>query len=56
MTVFAIRYFDFFYKFISIYNFLFKVGFLSLTAYTIYLMRFAKPFNSVCDHNRLNNM
>lgn len=47
MVVFLIRYFDLFMYFVSLYNSFMKLAFLGITAYTIYLMRFKRPFNSV---------
>lgn len=46
LVVFAFRYIDLF-TWRTLYMFVMKVLFLSLTAYTIYLMRFKKPFSLV---------
>ena len=40
------RYLDLFMYFVSVYNTLMKVFFISSTAYIIFLMRFKKPY---CD-------
>ena len=45
--VFLIRYSDLFMYYISLYNTLMKVFFISSTALIIYLMRFKKPFCAV---------
>ncbi len=47
MVVFLIRYFDLFMYFVSVYNTIMKIAFIGVTGYTIYLMRFKWPFNSV---------
>jgi len=44
-----VRYLDLFMYFISVYNTLMKVFFISATAFIIYLMRFRKPFCSTYD-------
>ena len=46
LVVFALRYIDIF-TWRTLYLFVMKVLFMSLTAYTIYLMRFKKPFSLV---------
>lgn len=45
MVVFASRYLDLLFGWRSLYAFLMKIIFIGVTAYTIYLMRFKKPFN-----------
>ena len=47
MVVFLVRYMDLFMYFISLYNTTMKLAFIGITAYTIYLMRFKRPYNSV---------
>ena len=49
MIVFCVRYMDLFFYFISLYNTLMKLFFISSTATIIYLMRFRKPFSSTYD-------
>eukprot|EP00826_Nyctotherus_ovalis_P052090 TRINITY_DN6560_c0_g1_i7.p1 TRINITY_DN6560_c0_g1~~TRINITY_DN6560_c0_g1_i7.p1 ORF type:complete len:114 (-),score=19.62 TRINITY_DN6560_c0_g1_i7:48-389(-) len=44
LIVFCLRYLDLFFYFISPYNTLMKIGFISATVYTIYLIRFKKPY------------
>jgi ER lumen protein retaining receptor len=41
--VFVCRYSDIFLYFVSYYNLVMKIAFLSLTAILIYFMRFKKP-------------
>lgn len=43
LVVFCLRYIDIF-SWISLYVFSMKIMFISLTVYTIYLMRFRRPF------------
>jgi len=45
--VFCIRYMDLFMYFISLYNTLMKIFFISATAFIIYLMRFQKNIKTV---------
>ena len=40
MTVFVTRYLDLFYSWVSLYNFLMKVFFISSSVYILYLMKF----------------
>jgi hypothetical protein len=47
LLVFCIRYLDLFMYFISLYNTCMKVFFISATAFTIYLMRYKKPYCTV---------
>ena len=49
MIVFCVRYLDLFMYFISLYNTLMKLFFISSTALIIYLMRFRKPFCTTYD-------
>lgn len=43
-VVFCTRYMDLFLYFVSYYNMIFKILFLSATAYLIYLIKMKKPF------------
>ena len=43
VVVFALRYVDLFYKFVSLYNTLMKVFFIATSAYTVYLMTHKYP-------------
>jgi len=45
LVVFITRYFDLLFEWKSMYLFLMKVIFISMTAYTIYLMKIKKPYN-----------
>lgn len=47
LLVFCVRYLDLFMYFISVYNTCMKIFFISATAFTIYLMRFKKPYCTV---------
>lgn len=47
--MFCVRYLDLFMYFISVYNTLMKVFFISATALIIYLMRVRKPFCTTYD-------
>ena len=47
LLVFSTRYLDLFMYFVSVYNTLMKVLFISVTIYIIYLMRFQSPIKSV---------
>jgi len=49
LVVFCVRYMDLFFYFISLYNTVMKLFFISSTAGIIYLMRFKKPFCSTYD-------
>ena len=49
LLVFCIRYMDLLMYFISMYNTLMKLFFISATAYCIYLMRFKKPYCTTYD-------
>ena len=44
VILFCLRYIDLFMYFVSFYNTLMKVAFISLTLYTLYLMRWKKPY------------
>jgi ER lumen protein retaining receptor len=44
MVVFVMRYWDLFLYWVSLYNFVMKIFFLTATAYTIYLMKKKKPY------------
>jgi len=44
MVVFIMRYWDLFLYWVSFYNFFMKLFFISATAYTIYLMKYKKPY------------
>ena len=44
MVVFLMRYWDLFLYFVSFYNSLMKLVYISATAYTIYLMKKKKPY------------
>lgn len=45
MVVFFVRYFDLLTGWKTLYLFIMKILFISITAYTIYLMRFKKPYS-----------
>ena len=47
LIVFCMRYVDLFMYYISLYNTLMKVFFISATAFIVYLMRFKKPYCTV---------
>ena len=47
LIVFLVRYADLFMYYVSAYNTMMKIFFISSTAFIIYLMRFKKPFCSV---------
>ena len=47
LVVFCMRYVDLFMYYVSLYNTLMKIFFISSTAFIIYLMRFRKPFCTV---------
>lgn len=47
LVVFCTRYLDLFMYFISLYNTLMKIAFISATIFIIYLMKFKAPINSV---------
>ena len=47
LLVFCVRYLDLFMYFISVYNTTMKIFFISASAFTIYLMRFKKPYCTV---------
>lgn len=49
MVTFVLRYLDLFIYFVSLYNTLMKIFFLSATAYTIYLIRKKRPFCGTYD-------
>ena len=49
MLVFCMRYVDLFMYFISIYNTMMKIFFISTTGLIIYLMRYKKPFCTTYD-------
>ena len=49
MLVFCMRYMDLFMYFISIYNTMMKIFFISSTGLIIYLMRYKKPFCTTYD-------
>ncbi len=44
LVVFVARYMDLFLYYISLYNTVFKILFISATSYIIYLIRFKRPF------------
>ena len=44
LLVFITRYMDLFTHFISLYNTIFKILFITATAYIIYLIKFKRPF------------
>ena len=48
LLVFCMRYIDLFMYFISLYNTLMKVFFISSTAFIVYMMRYKKPYCTVC--------
>lgn len=50
LLVFCMRYMDLFMYFISVYNTLMKIFFISSTALVIYLMRYKKPFCTTYDN------
>lgn len=45
LVVFLTRYFDLLFEWKSLYLFLMKLIFISMTAYTMYLMKIKKPYN-----------
>ena len=47
LLVFCVRYLDLFMYFISLYNTMMKIFFISSTAFIIYLMRYKKPYCTV---------
>lgn len=47
LLVFCMRYLDLFMYFISLYNTLMKIFFISSTAFVIYLMKYKKPYCTV---------
>jgi len=49
--VFICRYLDLFWSFISIYNTVMKITFITLTLYLVYLMRFKPPVSQTYDRN-----
>ena len=49
MLVFCLRYMDLFMYYISMYNTLMKIFFISSTAYIVFLMRFKKPYCTTYD-------
>eukprot|EP01016_Furgasonia_blochmanni_P011372 TRINITY_DN1512_c0_g1_i1.p2 TRINITY_DN1512_c0_g1~~TRINITY_DN1512_c0_g1_i1.p2 ORF type:complete len:306 (-),score=73.90 TRINITY_DN1512_c0_g1_i1:118-987(-) len=44
LIVFCLRYLDLFMYFVSLYNTVMKIAFISSTVYIIYLMKFQKPY------------
>jgi ER lumen protein retaining receptor len=48
-VVFLSRYIDLFFGWKTLYVFVMKIVFISLTAYTIYLMKYKKPYNLSLD-------
>lgn len=57
LIVFCMRYSDLFMYYVSLYNTLMKIFFISATAFIIFMIRFKKPyctvsqiFNIVCSH------
>ena len=49
LLVFCLRYMDLFMYFISVYNTLMKIFFITSTGLIIYLMRFRKPYCTTYD-------
>ena len=49
LLVFVLRYADLFMYYVSLYNTLMKIFFITSTAFIIYLMRFRRPFNATYD-------
>ena len=49
LAVFCLRYLDLFMYYVSLYNTLMKIFFISATAFIIYLMRYRKPFFTTYD-------
>lgn len=47
LIVFCMRYIDLFMYYISLYNTLMKIFFISATAFIVYMMRFKKPYCTV---------
>lgn len=47
VIVFCLRYMDLFMYFVSTYNTLMKIAFIAGTIYTVYLIKYAKPYNTV---------
>jgi len=54
LIVFMTRYLDLFFHFVSVYNTVMKITFISSTAYLIYLMRFKAPINTTYDRSADN--
>ncbi|EGR28899.1 hypothetical protein IMG5_166930 [Ichthyophthirius multifiliis] len=50
LAVFILRYWDLFLYFVSYYNVIMKILYISLTAYLIYLIRVKKPYCLSFDH------
>ena len=44
LTVFLLRYMDIFWNFVSVYNSLMKIFFITSSALIIYAMRYKKPY------------
>ena len=49
LLVFVLRYADLFMYYVSLYNTLMKIFFITSTAFIIYLMRFRRPFCATYD-------
>ncbi len=47
VVVFCLRYLDLFMYYISLYNTLMKIAFIASAAYTVYLVKYKKPFCNV---------
>ena len=45
LIVFSFRYLDLLFSYISIYNTIFKIFFISATSYLIYLIKYKKPYS-----------
>ena len=54
LVVFLVRYVDLLFGWKTLYLFVMKILFISITAYTIYLMRIKKPYILSYDHTADN--
>lgn len=47
VVIFCLRYLDLFMYFVSWYNTIMKIAFIASTVYTVYLIKWKKPYASV---------
>lgn len=47
VIIFCLRYLDLFLYFVSWYNTIMKIAFIAATVYTVYLIKYKKPFCAV---------